>query len=79
MKNKFLILKCADFSRDSLLNSSIGNKNVDFLPSSKYTNSKAGYVFKMGDKGLGYYLDPYCSSDQIGAHSSTGTNSSINS
>jgi len=76
MKNKFLILKCADFSRDSLL---IGNKNVDFLPSSKYTNSKAGYVFKLGDKGLGYYLDPYCSSNQIGAHSSSNLKSSNHS
>ena len=70
---------CADFSRDSLLNSSIGNKNVEFLPSSKYTNSKAGYVFKMGDKGLGYYLDPYFSCDQIGARSSSNLKSSDDS
>lgn len=29
----------------------------DFIPSKKYTGSKKGYVFYMGPKGLGYYVD----------------------
>ena len=60
------------------MSSSIGNTNVDFIPSSKYTNSKAGYVFKKGDKGLGYYSDPYCS-DKVGLHSSSNSKSSNDS
>lgn len=31
---------------------------VIFEKSNKYRGSKLGYVFKNGDKGLGYYLDP---------------------
>jgi ribosome biogenesis protein UTP30 len=31
--------------------------NVDFVPATKYTESKKGYVFKKGSKGLGYYMD----------------------
>lgn len=28
-----------------------------FIPSTGFAGSRHGYVFKMGDKGLGYYLD----------------------
>ena len=30
---------------------------VSFLPSTKYSGYRKGYVFKTGDEGLGYYLD----------------------
>lgn len=30
-----------------------------FLPSEKFTGSKRGYLFKLGDKGLGFYEDGY--------------------
>ena len=33
------------------------NKNKDFLPSNKFAGAKEGYVFKMDEQGLGYYLD----------------------
>ena len=29
----------------------------NFYPSDKFDGAMAGYVFKMDDKGLGYYLD----------------------
>ena len=35
------------------------NKNKDFLPSGKFAGAKEGYVFKMDEQGLGYYLDKY--------------------
>ena len=28
-----------------------------FIPSARYDGSRKGYVFKKGDKGLGYYVD----------------------
>jgi ribosome biogenesis protein UTP30 len=31
--------------------------NADFLPATKYTESKKDYVYKKGPKGLGYYVD----------------------
>lgn len=31
----------------------------DFVASESFTGSQPGYVFKMGDKGLGYYRDTY--------------------
>ena len=31
--------------------------NEPFVASKKYSGSKSGYVFKMGNKGLGYYVD----------------------
>ena len=37
--------------------SSIGAPTGKFVESSKYTGSKKGYVFKLGEKGLGYYWD----------------------
>ena len=37
--------------------SSIGAPSGKFVESSKYTGSKKGYVFKLGEKGLGYYWD----------------------
>ena len=39
------------------LNEGMYSKKPDFIPSSKFTGSKKGYVFKMGKKGLGYYID----------------------
>ena len=30
---------------------------LDFYPSDKFDGKMDGYVFKMGDKGLGYYID----------------------
>jgi hypothetical protein len=31
----------------------------DFFPAAVFVGRKVGYVFKRGDKGLGYYLDPF--------------------
>jgi len=31
----------------------------EFLESTKFVGSKVGYVFHLGEKGLGYYRDPY--------------------
>lgn len=31
--------------------------NEPFIASKKYSGSKSGYVFKMGNKGVGYYVD----------------------
>jgi len=39
------------------LNEGMYSKKPDFIPSSKFTGSKKGYVFKMCKKGLGYYID----------------------
>ena len=30
---------------------------LDFYPSDKFDGKMDGYVFKMGDNGLGYYID----------------------
>jgi hypothetical protein len=35
-----------------------------FIASEKFVGSKAGYVFKMASKGLGYYVDKPASTDQ---------------
>jgi hypothetical protein len=32
-------------------------KKLDFIPSKKFKGGKAGYVFKLDKKGLGYYID----------------------
>ena len=37
--------------------SSVALNAVKFIESSKYTGLRKGYVFKLGDEGLGYYLD----------------------
>lgn len=38
----------------------VNREQVDvFLPSEKFTGSKPGYLFKLGDKGLGFYKDGY--------------------
>lgn len=34
-----------------------GNEGSSFLAAKKFTGSKKGYVFKKGDKGVGYYVD----------------------
>ena len=39
------------------LNEGMYSKKPDFIPSSKFTGSKKGYIFTMGEKGLGYYID----------------------
>lgn len=31
----------------------------NFIPSNSFKGSKSGYVFKMDDEGLGYYVDKY--------------------
>ena len=31
--------------------------NKDFISSNTFTGTKSGYVFKTGEKGLGYYKD----------------------
>ena len=33
------------------------SNKANFMPSNKFAGAKKGYVFKMDDKGLGYYLD----------------------
>jgi len=33
------------------------NKNKNFIPMNKFNREKPGYVFKQGEKGLGYYLN----------------------
>ena len=33
------------------------NQKKDCIQSDKFIGSKKGYVFKKGEKGLGYYLD----------------------
>lgn len=32
---------------------------LKFIPSEKFINSIFGYIFQMGPKGLGYYIDPF--------------------
>ena len=32
-------------------------RDKSFVPSDKFAGAKNGYVYKMDDKGLGYYLD----------------------
>lgn len=32
---------------------------VKFIPSDKFNGSISGYIFQMGQQGLGYYLDNY--------------------
>lgn len=39
------------------INEGMYSKKTDFIPSSKFTGSKKGYVFKKCKKGLGYYID----------------------
>eukprot|EP00039_Didymoeca_costata_P009883 m.131687 g.131687 ORF g.131687 m.131687 type:complete len:498 (-) comp14633_c0_seq6:561-2054(-) len=33
--------------------------DIDFIPSETYTEAKPGYIFKKGDRGLGYYYDKH--------------------
>ena len=33
------------------------SRNKSFIYSDKFAGAKEGYVFKIDDKGLGYYLD----------------------
>eukprot|EP01041_Mallomonas_annulata_P009997 gene9997-20795_t len=40
-----------------------GNSVQSFIESSKFSGQKSGYVFKKGDKGLGYYSDSHYTID----------------
>lgn len=42
-------------------NRSISHESKNFIPSKSYTGSKVGYVFHMGEYGLGYYFDRHYS------------------
>jgi L-asparagine transporter-like permease len=42
---------------EAAISESMSNNKKDFMPSNKFAGAKQGYVFKMDDKGLGYYLD----------------------
>ena len=35
------------------------DKQVDFIDSDSFKGERDGYVFKKGEKGLGYYLDKF--------------------
>tara|TARA_X000000368_G_scaffold259455_1_gene205119 strand:- start:212 stop:421 length:210 start_codon:yes stop_codon:yes gene_type:complete len=38
-------------------NDIVPQNKLNFYPSDKFNGSMTGYVFKMDEKGLGYYLD----------------------
>ena len=40
---------------------SSSHESKNFIPSKSYTGSKVGYVFQMGEYGLGYYFDRHYS------------------
>ncbi len=42
---------------EAAISEPMSNNKKDFMPSNKFAGAKEGYVFKMDDKGLGYYLD----------------------
>ena len=37
----------------------IGTSTKSFIPSTSFSGSRKGYVFQLGDKGLGYYYDEF--------------------
>ena len=40
------------------INESMENRKLEaFIPSDSFSGAKKGYVFKMDESGLGYYLD----------------------
>ena len=40
------------------VNESMENRKLEaFIPSDSFSGAKKGYVFKMDESGLGYYLD----------------------
>lgn len=49
-------------------------QTTDFMPATRFSGSKPGYVFKTGESGLGYYVDNYPYRDdppesvQVGEH-----------
>ena len=49
----FYMQKSQDVEKDDI---APPNK-LNFYPSDKFDGAMAGYIFKMDDKGLGYYLD----------------------
>ena len=42
---------------EATISEPMSNNKKDFMPSNKFAGAKKGYVFKMDDKGVGYYLD----------------------
>ena len=38
-----------------------GHDRKSFIPSKSFIGSKSGYIFQMGEYGLGYYVDKYYS------------------
>ena len=42
---------------EAAISEPMSNKTKDFIPSDKFAGAKEGYVFKMDEQGLGYYLD----------------------
>lgn len=42
---------------EATISEPMSNNKKDFMPSNKFAGAKEGYVFKMDEQGLGYYLD----------------------
>lgn len=42
---------------EAAISEPMSNNKKDFMPSNKFAGAKEGYVFKMDELGLGYYLD----------------------
>ena len=45
--------------------SAVANNQEQYIPAESFEGSKAGYVFKMGEKGLGYYWDIVSNGGQL--------------
>ena len=52
MKDKLFTSKQVKFDPDVTI-----VDDQDYIPSSSFTGRKPGYVFKNGEKGIGYYRD----------------------
>ena len=52
MKDKLFKTKQVKFDPDVTI-----VDDQDYIPSSSFTGRKSGYVFKNGEKGIGYYRD----------------------
>ena len=49
------LLKTNDITNDSIYNENL--LNIEFIPSEIFKGKKNNYVFKIGEFGIGYYLD----------------------
>lgn len=49
----------------------------DFWPSNSFLGARVGYVFKMGPKGLGYYVDPMALKSTSGSLSGSSSDSEV--